>query len=293
MLLPDAISSHVASVLSEFTRKRVESITATSAGGGSINQTYRLSTNIGEFFIKYNYTHRFPGMFSCEALGLEILRNSGTLTIPKVIGYKDAGTLCFLLMELIKPGNRVTNFWSDFAYGLAALHRNTNEYFGLDHDNYMGSLQQSNHQHSDWYSFFIEERLEKQVRLGRDNGEIPISVVRNFEKLYHLLPEIIPSEPPALLHGDLWSGNYLTGPDGKACLIDPALYFGHRESDIAMTQLFGGFSNDFYTAYNRAFPLAKGWEKRLDVLNLYPLLIHVNLFGGGYLGQVRRIVERF
>jgi protein-ribulosamine 3-kinase len=293
MLLPDVISSQVASMLSGYTGKPVETITATAAGGGSINETYKLSTNIGDFFIKYNNADRFPGMFSCEARGLEILRNSGTLTIPKVVGYEDAGTYSFLFMELIRSGNKVSNFWDDFAYGLAALHRNTNEFFGLDHDNYMGSLQQSNRKHSDWNSFFIEERLEKQVKLGRDNGEIPIAVVHHFEKLYHLLPEIIPSEPPALLHGDLWSGNYMTGPDGKACLIDPAVYFGHRESDIAMTELFGGFSSDFYEAYDRAFPLVKGWEKRLDVLNLYPLLIHVNLFGGGYLGQVRKIVERF
>jgi len=292
-MLPEAILTHVSSILSGFFGKKVETISATAVGGGSINQTYRIVTSIGNFFIKYNIAYRYPGMFGCEARGLEILRNYGTLATPSVVGFEDAGNYSFLLMELIKQGGKVSNFWEDFAQGLADLHRNTNKYFGLDHDNYMGSLSQSNRQHSGWYSFFIEERLEKQVKIGRDSGEIPMGAVHHFDRLYRLLPEIIPSEPSALLHGDLWSGNFMTGSDGKACLIDPAVYYGHRESDIAMTQLFGGFSNDFYTAYNRTFPLIEGWEKRVDILNLYPLLIHINLFGGGYLGQVIRIVERF
>jgi protein-ribulosamine 3-kinase len=293
MLLPEAILTRVASLLFEKSGKRAENISSTSVGGGSINETFRLTTSIGYYFLKYNFADRFPGMFENEAKGLEILRNGCLLTIPSVIGFDKEEIYSFLLLELITPASKTLNFWQDFAQGLAALHRNTSDYYGLDLDNYMGSLSQSNRQHKDWNSFFIEERLEKQVKLGRDNGEIPLSIVHHFEKLYRVLPEIVPGEPPALLHGDLWSGNFMTGPDGKACLIDPAVYYGHRESDIAMTQLFGGFSSEFYTEYNRAFPLAKGWEKRVDILNLYPLLIHVNLFGGGYLGQVKRIVERF
>lgn len=293
MLLPEAILTRVASLLFDLTGKRAENISATAVGGGSINETFRLSTSIGNYFLKYNHADRFPGMFEREAKGLDILRKGSRLTVPSVIGFDKTEKYSFLLLELITSASKASNFWEDFAQGLASLHRNTNDYYGFDHDNYMGSLSQSNRQHSDWYSFFIEERLEKQLKLGRDNGEIPSSIVHHFEKLYHVLPEIVPVEPPALLHGDLWSGNFMTGPDGKACLIDPAVYYGHRESDIAMTQLFGGFANDFYTEYNRAFPLAKGWEKRVDILNLYPLLIHVNLFGGGYLGQVKRIVERF
>jgi len=292
-MLPDVILTGVSHLLSAYSGKRTETISSTAIGGGSINETFRLSTNIGDFFLKYNSADRFPGMFSCEAHGLGILKNNGTLATPSVIGFEDAGNFSFLLMHLINPGPKVPDFWEDFAFGLASMHRNSNEFFGLDHDNYMGSLQQSNRQHSDWYSFFIEERLEKQVKSGRDSGAIQNSVVNHFEKLYSLMPEIVPPEPPALLHGDLWSGNFMTGPDGKACLIDTAVHYGHRESDIAMTQLFGGFSNVFYEAYNRSFPLSKGWEKRVDVLNLYPLLIHVNLFGGGYISQVRRIVERF
>ena len=293
MLLPEAILMSVSAMLSGLSGKKTEIISTTAIGGGSINETFQLQTNVGDYFIKYNSAGRFPEMYQSEARGLEILRNGGPVTVPKVIGSDITDRYSFLLLELITPGPESADFWEDFAHGLAVIHRNTNEYFGLDHDNYMGSLSQSNKQHPDWYNFFIEERLEKQVKIGRDNGEIPSNVVRHFEKLYSVLPDLIPDESPALLHGDLWSGNFMTGHDGKACLIDPAVYYGHRESDIAMTQLFGGFAGEFYAAYNRVFPLAKGWEKRVDILNLYPLLIHVNLFGGGYLSQVKRIVERF
>ena len=293
MLLPEAILIKVSSLLTGIFEKPVECISATAMGGGSINETCSISTSAGNYFLKYNFADSFPYMFASEARGLEILRNSGVLAIPEVLGHAEAGKYAFLLMELISPGSKIPHFWDDFAQGLAALHRVTGDNFGLDHDNYMGSLAQSNSYHSDWYSFYIEERLEKQIKLGRDSGKIPLETVRHFERFYSVLPEIIPAGPPSLIHGDLWSGNFITNHAGKACLIDPAVHYGHRESDIAMTKLFGGFPTEFYDAYNRAFPLFNGWENRVDLLNLYPLLIHVNLFGGGYLGQVMRIVERF
>lgn len=293
MLLPEAIQIQVSSLLTNDSGNPAEIFTATALGGGSINQTCSISTSTGNYFLKYNYADRFPMMFECEAHGLAILRNSGAISIPEVIEHAEAGIFAFLLLELIRPGARIPHFWEEFARELAALHRNTDEKFGLNHDNYMGSLKQGNNYHSDWYSFFAEERLEKQIRLGRDSGEIPPGLIPHFERLYAVLPEIVPDEPPALLHGDLWSGNFITNNQGKACLVDPAVHFGHRESDIAMTKLFGGFPDDFYAAYNRAYTLEKEWEKRVDLLNLYPLLVHVNLFGGGYLEQVRRIVQRF
>lgn len=293
MLLPEAIRIKVLSMLTGIYKKPVEFISASALGGGSINETCSISTSTGNYFLKYNFADRFPKMFASEAQGLEILRNSGTLTIPTVVGYAQAEKYAFLLLELICPGSKFTHFWDDFAQGLAALHRNTSDNFGLDHDNYMGSLAQSNNYHGDWYSFFVEERLEKQIKIGRESGEIELETIHHFERLYAVMPEIIPAEPPALIHGDLWSGNFITDHDGKACLIDPAVHYGHRETDLAMTKLFGGFPDEFYVAYNRAFPLIRGWENRVDLLNLYPLLIHVNLFGGGYLAQVKRIVQRF
>jgi fructosamine-3-kinase len=155
----------------------------------------------------------------------------------------------------------------------------------------MGSLPQSNKKHSDWISFFVEERLEKQVSLAHEY--LSSSNFSAFNRLYKRLGELIPPEPPALLHGDLWGGNYMVSSDGKACLIDPAVYYGHREIDIAMTTLFEGFDGDFYASYHEEYPLEKGWRDRLDIFNLYPLLIHLNLFGSGYLGSIERILKRF
>lgn len=293
MLLPKEIRTQVSSLLTGIYIKPVEFISGTPMGGGSINETCSITTSTGNFFLKYNFADRFPHMFECEDRGLEILRSSGTISIPEVVGHAEAGQYAFLLLELIRPGIKIPHFWEDFSRQLAILHFNTNENFGLGHDNYMGSLPQSNKKQSNWYNFFVQERLEKQIKLGRDNGLIPIETAHHVERLYTVLPGIVTAEPPALIHGDLWNGNFITNATGKACLIDPAVHYGHRESDIAMTKLFGGFPDAFYTAYNRTFPLSKGWETRVDIFNLYPLLIHVNLFGGSFLGQVKRIVQRF
>jgi fructosamine-3-kinase len=139
--------------------------------------------------------------------------------------------------------------------------------------------------------FFIEERLEKQLKLALSSGKMINSDADLFQRLYSRL-DIIPIEAPSLLHGDLWSGNFMTNADGMPCLIDPAVYFGHREMDLAMTKLFGGFDDEFYEAYNESFPLAAGFEERIDIHNLYPLMVHVNLFGGGYVQQVRGILKK-
>lgn len=155
----------------------------------------------------------------------------------------------------------------------------------------MGSLPQSNKKQARWNDFFIEERLKKQVLLAREYFSSADLI--SFERLYARLDELLPVEPSALLHGDLWGGNYMVSSDGKACLIDPAVYYGHREVDIAMTTLFGGFDEQFYISYNEEYPLEINWQQRLDIFKLYPLLIHLNLFGSGYLGSILSIIRRF
>ena len=180
-----------------------------------------------------------------------------------------------------------------FGKQLAQLHQNTNTSFGLEESNYIGSLLQQNNLHNNWIDFFINERLKPQIKLARDNGKIDLSTITKFERLYTKLDEIFPEEPPALLHGDLWSGNFMVDEKGGPVIIDPAVYFGHREMDIAMTKLFGGFNQQLYQSYNEHFPLEKGWEQRVDICNLYPLMVHVNLFGGGYLEQVKSILNKF
>jgi fructosamine-3-kinase len=155
----------------------------------------------------------------------------------------------------------------------------------------MGSLKQSNKKHTTWSAFFVEERLKKQVSLS--SGYFSTSDHTAFERLYGRLDKLLPVESPAMLHGDLWGGNYMVASDGKPCLIDPAVYYGHREADIAMTTLFGGFDDSFYTSYDQEYRLEKGWQERLDIFKLYPLLIHLNLFGSGYLESILSILRRF
>jgi len=171
--------------------------------------------------------------------------------------------------------------------------RLTNTNFGLDYNNYIGSLHQQNNLHPTWVDFFINERLQPQIKLARDNNEIDSTTILKFENLYKKLDEVFPKEKPALLHGDLWSGNFMSDEKGESVIMDPTVYYGHREMDIAMAKLFGGFDAEFYSSYNEHYPLENGWEQRINVCNLYPLMVHVNLFGGGYLGQVKSILSKF
>lgn len=173
------------------------------------------------------------------------------------------------------------------------MHRNSSGQFGLDHDNYIGSLPQRNRFSASWAEFFVRERLAVQLQLAIDGGRIERQIASKFSAVFQRLHEWVPAEPPALLHGDLWSGNLLTSFAGNPCLIDPAVYFGHREMDLAMMRLFGGFHVDCFHAYAETFPLTPGFEDRADLYNLYPLLVHVNLFGGGYAAQVASIINRF
>jgi fructosamine-3-kinase len=157
----------------------------------------------------------------------------------------------------------------------------------------MGALEQFNHQHTDGVTFFIQQRLMPQVKLALERKKIAAVHVHQFERLYIQLPQILPAEPPSLIHGDLWSGNVIEGPDGDACLIDPAVAYSHREADLAMTMLFGRFDDKFYDAYHSAFPLTQGWQERMDLWNLYPLLVHVNLFGDSYLTETVQILRKY
>jgi fructosamine-3-kinase len=261
--------------------------------GGSINLSARLDTTAGSFFLKVNDAYRFPGMFEKEANGLEELRKTNTITIPKVIMTGEIEEQSFLMLEFIESTSRMKNFWESFGKSLALLHKVVNEKTGYHEDNYIGSLVQHNTQHGNWVDFFIEERIEKQLKPALASGLLKSEDAVRFRKLYLELESIIPSEPFSLVHGDLWNGNFIIGNSGEPCLIYPAVYYGHREMDLSMTKLFGGFDPGFYEAYHAEFPLQPGFEERVDIHNLYPLLVHVNLFGGGYAGQVRDILRRF
>jgi len=174
---------------------------------------------------------------------------------------------------------------------LATLHKTTQEDYGLDNNNYMGSLEQVNHKKKSLIDFFIECRLIPQIEMA--GNKLSKSDHEMFEALYKRLPSILIDEQPALVHGDLWSGNFMIGNKGQPVLIDPAVAYSSREVDIAMSRLFGGFDSVFYSSYEETYPTAPGLEERIDIYNLYPLLVHVNLFGGGYYQQVKNILNRF
>ncbi len=261
--------------------------------GGSINDAYSLFTGAGEFFVKINSASLYPQMFEKEAAGLEILRKAGALEVPGTVLFGEENNTAFLVLKRIKSGNKKPGFWEDFGIKLAGLHKNTNDKFGLDHDNYIGSLVQINGYCDTWSEFFVTKRLEVQIRLARNKGILSGSTVKAFENFFNKTEEIFPPENPSLVHGDLWGGNYMVNLNGNPVIIDPAVYYGHREMDLGMSKLFGGFDSRFYDAYNSAFPLEKGWQKRMDYCNLYPLMVHVNLFGGGYLMSVENILSKF
>jgi protein-ribulosamine 3-kinase len=268
-------------------------IHAVPVSGGSINAVYCLQILDKKYLLKVNSREQFPSMFKCEAEGLKAIALTGAIAVPDIILQNDIDDQSFLLLEWIDMRRATPKASTLFGSQLAQMHRTTVDSFGFEADNYMGSLHQSNKKHHKWSEFFVEERLMPMVKMAADRQRLYKTDLTNFEKLYKKLPELFQEEPPSLIHGDLWSGNYLISEDEKPYLIDPAVSYGHRESDIAMTTLFGGFSNEFYAAYNEAFPLEKGWQQRMDLWNLYPLLVHLNLFGMGYLGQVRDCLNEY
>lgn len=265
------------------------------ASGGSINQAAKITTAAGDaFFLKWN-SSAAADMFPKEQKGLQELQSADSgLIIPEVIGTgTTADGTDFILMEFIGEGSADSQSHQYFGERLAALHRVTADQYGLDHDNYIGRLPQSNTRHNSWIDFFVQERLQVQVRMAVDDGKLSSSVTGNFERLYKQLPDILAEEPASLLHGDLWSGNYFFDDAGQPAIYDPAVYYGNREIELAMTHLFGGFSSAFYGAYRQAFVLQPGFGSRKDIYNLYPLLVHTNLFGASYARRVQSIVNRF
>jgi protein-ribulosamine 3-kinase len=292
-MLTASFLRYVENALSKAYKSIVHIRRVTPVSGGSINLTAKIDTTKGVMFIKVNDAFRYPDMFVREASGLKCLSETHTFTIPAVILTGEEDTQAFIVMQFIDSRTRIENFWQQFATSLAALHRNTNERFGFHEDNYIGSLKQSNRQHNKWIDIFVEERLEPQLKLAYGKGELNEKDKSNFQRLFSRLDDLIPDERPALLHGDLWSGNFIAGNSGEPCLIDPAVYFGHREMDLSMSKLFGGFDQQFYDSYHETFPLSEGFEERAELYNLYPLLVHVNLFGGGYVNDVKAILKKF
>ena len=266
---------------------------ARPVGGGCINNTMRVETSRGVYLLKWN-ADPLPGMFACEALGLELLAQTQTVRVPAVYHHAEVeeGRPAFILLEWLE-GTR-----GDMALlgeQLAELHRQgTAPAYGLDHDNYIGSTPQINGWAADWVEFFAARRLLPQMDLAARTGNLTASRRAMLERLIARLPGLLGgvSRKPALIHGDLWGGNVIPGPGGPA-MIDPAVSYSDREAEISFTELFGGFSAGFYAAYNTAWPLDPGYPERRDLYNLYHLLNHLNLFGEGYARQVDSVLRRY
>lgn len=268
--------------------------------GGDINRAYRLELSDGQtVFMKSNAPGRLS-MFQTEAQGLALLRKPGAIGVPRplALGTDTRLGISFLLMEYLPSAPKISGYWETFGRQLAALHMAdcaglAGEFpYGLSFDNYAGSTRQINTPREKWSDFYRDCRLAPQLKLAGValDGRLRRKADRLLERLDEYLPE---PERPSLLHGDLWSGNALCGPDGKAWILDPAVYVGHYEADLAMTELFGGFSPAFYAAYNEVYPIDRGYSDRRELYDLYHLLNHLNLFGESYYYPVARILERY
>lgn len=266
--------------------------------GGDINEAYGLTLTDGTtVFMKANAKKNAP-FFAAEAAGLAAIARTGEIGTPQVLGCGVEGGKAFLLLSFVSGRRQVADYWEIFAHQLAAMHRADTAAFtpegvyGFPGDNFIGARPQANTVRGSWTAFFRDHRLEPQFRSAEgyfDRGDRK-KIGRLLDRLGDFLVE---PEQPSLLHGDLWAGNFLTGDDGRAWLIDPAAYVGHAEADIAMTELFGGFSRVFYDAYKEAGLQQPGYGRRRDLYNLYHLLNHLNMFGGGYLSSVKRIIGEY
>jgi len=257
--------------------------------GGDINEAYRLGLRSGRVLFLKTRADAPRSMFPVEAEGLRWLAEAGALRIPEVVACsaEDGAEPPFLVLEWLEPTRRAAGFDETLGRSLAALHRHGAPRFGLARDGFIGTLPQANAPAADWPTFYAERRLLPQLERARRAGALDSRLGRRLEALAASLEgRVGPAEPPARLHGDLWGGNLHVGPDGAPCLVDPAPYGGHREVDLAMMRLFGGFGPRVFAAYDEAYPLAPGHEARVPLYQLYPLLVHVNLFGGGYAAGV-------
>jgi fructosamine-3-kinase len=262
-----------------------------AVSGGDINQAEELTLADGRVVFAKTNRHADPAMFPAEARGLAWLGEAGALRVPRVLAVSGEPP-CFLALERIAPARRQPNFDEALGRGLAALHRFGAGQFGLDHDNFIGRLPQSNQPAPTWAEFYRSRRIEPQLRRAADEGLASSRMLRGGERLLAAMEELVgPPEPPARLHGDLWGGNLLCDETGAPCLIDPAVHGGHRELDLGMMRLFGGFGARVFDAYDEAFPLQPGHEERVPLYQLYFLLVHVNLFGGSYVSSVERALD--
>lgn len=258
---------------------------ANAQGGGCISQAYRLEAENGSYFLKVNRVQLLD-MFEAEYLGLKEMQQTATIRVPQPLMTGAYGSHAFILMEDCPMGG--SGDWATMGQQLAQMHEHRQSQHGWVRDNTLGATPQPNACTSDWVEFYSKYRLGFQVKLARNKG----LGLRQAEQLMDRLGDFFDEQPqPSLLHGDLWSGNASFTHDKTPIIFDPATHYGDRECDLAMTELFGGFPSDFYQGYNEVWSIPKGYELRRDLYQLYHILNHYNLFGGGYGQQSERLIQ--
>lgn len=261
--------------------------------GGDINQTYYLDTDQGKMFLKYNLKSHYPNLFQCEYNGLKVIEESQTFKIPTIIECSEEDHLQFLILKWIEKGTPQEKTWEIFGSNLAKMHSIPQPYYGFTEDNYLGTLVQKNPQCISWKDLYSNFRILPLAEKLFNDKKFNSKDLLSTEKFCNSINEIFPTENPSLLHGDLWSGNFIISNTQEIYFIDPAVYYGHREMDLGMSKLFGGFSPLFYESYNEVFPLENGWKARLPYTQLYPLMFHAYEFGGFYIDEVKNILKNF
>jgi len=283
--------SEIAAQITESTGQPFKPDAIHAVGGGCINQTYSVADSRQHFFVKTNSADGLD-MFAAEAAGLQEINQSDTLRAPQPVCWGQNSSHAWLVLEQLDLGARSGNKPDELGVGLAAMHRTTATQFGWLRDNTIGSTPQINSRSSDWIAFWREHRLGFQLDLAQKNGyhgKLQLYGERLLEELDCFFTTHTPT--PSLLHGDLWSGNYAYTRTGEPVLFDPAVYYGDREADLAMTELFGGFPERFYSAYRHEYPLDSGYNTRKVLYNLYHILNHLNLFGSGYRQQAEQMMN--
>ncbi|MCE2613581.1 fructosamine kinase family protein [Flavobacteriaceae bacterium D16] len=264
-----------------------------SVSGGDIARAYLIETSSNRLFCKMMPGKKGLEMLRAELEGLEQIRETGSIKAPRVYFCERLGEQACLGMEYVESKNPSSEEMRRLGEQLAQMHQSTSSLFGYSSDNFIGSLPQSNKQHSSWVSFYVKQRLLPQFQMALSQNLMHTDEIPNIERMVAALSPFLKEVSPALLHGDLWSGNYLISNSGEPYLIDPAVYYGDPVVDLAMSRLFGGFGAHFYQAYDATAELIEREEDKIQLYQLYYLLVHLNLFGGSYYGGVKRIMDTY
>ncbi|MDD2475720.1 MAG: fructosamine kinase family protein [Dysgonamonadaceae bacterium] len=266
-----------------------------SLSGGSISSAYLLKSDSANYFLKVNSNNDALDMFVAEQTGLKAIEETQTIAVPKVHIVDSYQEKAFLLMDYVEESKHASSDdYKALGTQLAQLHLNHHDTFGFSSNNFIGSLPQSNSQHSNWEEFYWHERIAPQLKLAKQKKLLRTSEIPSAQTAISVFENLLGKvAKPSLVHGDLWGGNYLIATDGTPCLIDPAVYYGHPMVDIAMSKLFGGFGNEFYNSYHEVIPKSHNYDAQIDLYQLYFLLVHLNLFGRSYYGGIATILNRY